>query len=344
MNARLQTPPLTFGIFDHLDQADEEVTDLFDSRLRLLEAYDAAGFYAYHLAEHHSTPLGLASSPCVFLAAAAQRTNRIRLGPLVMTLNLYHPLRAFEEICMLDRLSHGRAEFGLGRGVSPIELSFFGIQPEMAQARYKEASEIILSAMAGNQLTYRGEYFAIENAPIFLTPVQRPHPPLWYGVASPDTAVWAADRSINIVCNGNVASVRKITDAFRTRRAVNTDRQTSPVYFGMNRHVVIAETEKDAREIATPAYRKWYDSLTHLWRMKGIPIPINFPATLVDAIEAGYALIGTTSTVRDLLYAQVRDAGVNYVLCRLAFGTLPLEVSLATVGAIQREIMPVFAR
>jgi alkanesulfonate monooxygenase SsuD/methylene tetrahydromethanopterin reductase-like flavin-dependent oxidoreductase (luciferase family) len=85
----------------------------------------------------------------------------------------------------------------------------------------------------------------------------------------------------------------------------------------MNRHVVIAETEGDAREMAGPAYRKSYENVTQLWRMNGSPFSpfsLNFPPTLVDAVEAGYALISTTSTVRNKLHAQVRDAGMNYVL------------------------------
>ena len=74
------------------------------------------------MSEHHSTPLNLTPSPSVFLAAVAQRTKRLRLGALVYVLPAHHPLRLAEEICMLDHLSHGRAEIGVGRGVSPFEL------------------------------------------------------------------------------------------------------------------------------------------------------------------------------------------------------------------------------
>ena len=92
------------------------VHEHYESRLRLLEKYDAAGFYSYHLAEHHATPLGLAPVPGLFLAAATQRTRRIRLGPCVYCLPLYDPLRLIEEVCMLDHLSRGRFDFGVGRG------------------------------------------------------------------------------------------------------------------------------------------------------------------------------------------------------------------------------------
>ena len=103
---------MEFGVFDHLDRNDLPLRDYYESRLQIIEAYDRLGFYAYHVAEHHSTPLGMAASPSVFLSAVAQRTHRLRFGPLVYALPLYHPLRMIEEICMLDQMSGGRLEIG----------------------------------------------------------------------------------------------------------------------------------------------------------------------------------------------------------------------------------------
>src|SRR5258706_12364920 len=110
---------MKFGIFDHMDRAGANLGRQFDERLKLIERYERAGFHAYHLAEHHSTPLGMAPSPSVFLAAVAQRTKTLRFGPLVYLLPLYHPIRLAEEIAMLDQMSHARLEFGIGRGRSP---------------------------------------------------------------------------------------------------------------------------------------------------------------------------------------------------------------------------------
>jgi alkanesulfonate monooxygenase SsuD/methylene tetrahydromethanopterin reductase-like flavin-dependent oxidoreductase (luciferase family) len=94
---------MRIGVFDHFDHAGVPLGQQFEERLRLVEAYDRLGFYAYHVAEHHGTPLGLAASPGIFLAAAAARTSRLRLGPLVYSLPLYHPVRLIEEVCMLGR-------------------------------------------------------------------------------------------------------------------------------------------------------------------------------------------------------------------------------------------------
>ncbi|MGH7248534.1 MAG: LLM class flavin-dependent oxidoreductase, partial [Pseudomonadota bacterium] len=101
---------MEFGIFDHLDRAGTPLSDYYEDRLKIAEAYDRAGFYAYHLAEHHATPLAMAPSPNLFLAALAQRTRQLRFGPMVFVAPLYHPIRLIEEICMLDQLSGGRLE------------------------------------------------------------------------------------------------------------------------------------------------------------------------------------------------------------------------------------------
>src|SRR5262245_726152 len=133
---------MKFGVFDHMDDSGSPLGLQFENRLKLAEAYDRFGFHAYHLAEHHGTPLGLAPSPSVFMAALAQRTTRLRFGPLVYLLPLYHPLRLIEEICMLDHMSGGRLELGVGRGVSPIEVGFFGVDPAQGPRQFPEALRV----------------------------------------------------------------------------------------------------------------------------------------------------------------------------------------------------------
>ena len=116
---------VTFGLFDWIDRNKAPLQQLYEERFQLLEAADAAGFFCYHLAEHHATPLGMAPSPALFLTAAAQRTQRIRLGPLVYLLPLYDPLRLIEEVCMLDQLSGGRLDLGVGRGRLSLRIGLF---------------------------------------------------------------------------------------------------------------------------------------------------------------------------------------------------------------------------
>ena len=130
-----------FGIFDHLERQPELSLDQqYEERLALLARADALGFYAYHLAEHHQSPLCMAPSPAVFLAAAARHTRQIRLGALVTILPFHHPLRLIEEVCMLDHLSGGRLQLGIGRGITAIEHTFWGQSPEEAHTRARRGA------------------------------------------------------------------------------------------------------------------------------------------------------------------------------------------------------------
>ena len=231
---------MRFGLFDHMDRSGEDTSAQYETRLQILEACDRAGFYSYHLAEHHGTPLGLAPSPSVFLAAAAQRTKTLRLGALVFTLSLYHPLRLLDELCMLDHLSNGRLDVGIGRGISPIELGFYGVVPEESPAIFQEVTEILLKGFVSNELSHRGKHFTFDKVPIELRPHQRPMPPLWYGLGRPESLDWVASRGINVIGNGPAALVRRVTDRYRAiwKEAGKSD-ATLPK-MGIGRHMIIA--------------------------------------------------------------------------------------------------------
>src|SRR5262249_12695082 len=103
---------VAFGIFDHVDRSDEPIGVLYEQRLKLVEAAEAAGFRTYHVAEHHATRLGMAPSPGIFLAAVAQRTRRIRFGPLGYLLPLYPPLGLIEGSAMLVQMRARRVARG----------------------------------------------------------------------------------------------------------------------------------------------------------------------------------------------------------------------------------------
>ncbi|HYS18312.1 MAG TPA: LLM class flavin-dependent oxidoreductase, partial [Candidatus Binatia bacterium] len=118
---------LRFGVFDHIEPVPGQRLDqIYRERLVQIERLDRAGFYGYHLAEHHTPAIhSLAPSQNVFLGSVAQRTTRMRFGPCVYVLPLHHPLRLIEEISMLDNLSDGRLEIGVGRG-GVMEAYFWG--------------------------------------------------------------------------------------------------------------------------------------------------------------------------------------------------------------------------
>jgi alkanesulfonate monooxygenase SsuD/methylene tetrahydromethanopterin reductase-like flavin-dependent oxidoreductase (luciferase family) len=333
---------MKFGVFDHMDYSGVPLGQQIEERLRLIEAYDRGGFHAYHLAEHHGTPLGLAPSPNVFLAAVAQRTSRLRFGPLVYMLPLHHPLRLIEEICMLDQMSGGRFELGVGAGVSPVEVGFYGIDFGERRRRYIETLDVILLGLTGDVLTHRGEFFAFDRVPMVVRPMQRPHPPLWYGLRDPNSTVWPAANSVNLVANGPAAIVRKVTDRYRAEWAALGRSQTQLPLLGMNRMMVVADSKADAQLSARRAYPSWRANIELLWKAHGVPFPLQLPMQFDTLQQRGGAFAGTASEARDYVAAQIETAGINYFVCDIAFGTMTFAEAMRTTTLLVQELLPTF--
>jgi alkanesulfonate monooxygenase SsuD/methylene tetrahydromethanopterin reductase-like flavin-dependent oxidoreductase (luciferase family) len=332
---------MKFGVFDHMDRAGPDLGRQFDERLRLIKLYEQSGFYAYHLAEHHATPLGMAPSPSVFLAAVARETKALRFGPLVYTLNLYHPLRLIDEICMLDHLSGGRLELGVGRGISPYEVGYYGVDPATGPERFAETLEVVLKGLTGQPLNHKGKYFNFDNVPMELVPVQRPHPPMWYGANSLESADRLAKQGLNCVVGMQAEGVGQFSARYRKAWAdLGRDPAKLP-FIGLSRHVVVGDTDREAQSAAQRAFALWYDALLHLWRAHGVGLPRQMiPSEFEAALEGGYIVAGSASTVRDRLARDNAIAGINYCICRLAFGDLSFEESKRSVELFAKEVAP----
>ena len=335
---------MDFGVFDHLDRSALPLKEFYEERLQLIEAYDRAGFYAYHVAEHHSTPLGMAPSPSLFLSAVAQRTRRLRFGPLVYALPVHHPLRLIEEICMLDQLSGGRLELGFGRGSSAIEVGFYGQNPADAQRMYAEALDLILQGLSNKTLNFQGDFFSFDNVPMELEPLQKPHPPVWYGVHSVESADRAARRGFHVVSLDTAHDTRGFTDRYRkVWRETWGDSRALPK-MGIGRFIVIADSDEEALSIARRAYPKWHRSFYHLFRLYGggpaHPRPPEFDALA----ELGQAVAGSPETVKQFLKSQLEISGATYLVAQFAFGDLSLEESLRSVDLFNRRVRPALSR
>jgi len=330
------------GIFDHMDRANTPLDRFFDDRMRLVEAYDRAGFYGYHVAEHHATPLGVAPSPGVWLAAIAARTKQLRFGALVYLLPLYHPIKLLEEICMLDQMSGGRLMLGIGRGISPIELRYYGLDPEATPGMYAEALEVILCGMANDTLTFEGKHYTYRDVPMEMTPFQRPHPPLWYGLGRKEAIPWAVKNRVNIAGNMAGPAMRSLTDAYRAAWAGQGNDPADLPLMGVGRHVVVAETDKEALEIARTGYGKWRESFLKLWKMHGV-MPVMhavFPETFEEAEAQGRAVAGTPGKVHEFLQRSIDECGLNYLMCRFAFGDMERDACLNSVDLFARHVKP----
>jgi alkanesulfonate monooxygenase SsuD/methylene tetrahydromethanopterin reductase-like flavin-dependent oxidoreductase (luciferase family) len=333
---------MDLGIFDHLDRREVPLHEHYECRLRLLERYDAAGFAAYHLAEHHATPLGLAPVPGVFLAAATQRTRRIRLGPCVYILPLYDPLRLIEEICMLDHLSQGRFDLGVGRGIVPYEMAYFGFHHLETEEIYREALEVVLQGLTSDVLDYRGARYTYRKVPMILRPLQQPHPPLWYGLGHLEGAEWAATHKVHVITNNPVESAAPLFQ--RYREVWQRKHGAAPMpRLGMSRHIVVAATEAQAEALARPNYAVWYANLTKLWRDFG-SIPIRFARDFDEARQRGIAIAGTPTRVREELERQVAASGCTYLVCRLMFGNMAEAPATESIDLFTGEVMPNLAK
>ena len=336
---------MQFGIFDQNDRGPDGLTEQYENRLKLIEFYDAAGFRTYHMSEHHATPLSQAPSPGVFLAAVAQRTRRIRLGPLVYVLPAHHPLRLAEEICMLDHLSRGRLEVGIGRGASPHELGYFGIDPEAAPAMYVEAFDVIKQALTRPEVDFHGKHYTFDNVPVEMKPAQLPHPPFWYAVPVPEGAAWPARNNINIVCAGPLAKVREITDRYRAEWAAAGQAPDRLPLVGINRFVIAADTDAEAMALGRRAWPVFHASFMKLWNRHGTqPRYARMPGDFDTMVSNGAALAGSPGTLRDRVTAMAGEVGANYFIAQFSFGDLSQPEVLHSAGIFARELGSAAAR
>ncbi|HEV8022030.1 MAG TPA: LLM class flavin-dependent oxidoreductase [Candidatus Lustribacter sp.] len=332
---------MKFGAFDHLDRGLSPTSQHYEDRLRMIEAYEDSGwFHAFHMTEHHGTPLVMAPCPSVFLAAVAQRTTTLRFGTLVYTLAAYHPYRFFEEICMLDQMSWGRLELGIGRGVSPIELSFLGVDIKDADEMYAESLEVLMRCFEGGTLNFQGKHYQFEDTPIVMETFQKPHPPLWYGIGSPDRTVWAAKHSVNVMTAQKAPEARIIHDRYKLEWAKAGRDPAEFPFCGTAKHMVIADTDAEAIALAKSAYAMYTNHTTLLWRQRGIPRLRAWTDDFDEARAGGLIFAGSPTTVRDGLANFIEESGANYLACRVAFGDLTFEQSMHSLELLTDKIFP----
>ncbi len=340
---------ISFGIFDHLDRREAPLAQTFEERLQLLEAADAAGFRTYHLAEHHQTPLSIAPSPAVFLAAASQRTRRLRFGPLVYLLPMYNPVRLIEEICMLDQLSNGRFELGVGRGISPFELAYHGVDPQRAPEQFHEALRVITTGMASDRLSFKGRFYRYDRVPMEVWPVQRPYPPIWYPTTSEDGLRFAGAQGLNVVLAGRADGVAAQAAIYREAWQAHRDdpdrlnAHVADPLVGANYKLYVAETDEAALEVARPAQRAHHNALVKLWHDFGTePIGRGFTDDIDLMIRRGTALVGSPARVREQVAEYVETSRCNYLVVQVHFGCMTHEQALRSLRLFTEEVMPAF--
>jgi alkanesulfonate monooxygenase SsuD/methylene tetrahydromethanopterin reductase-like flavin-dependent oxidoreductase (luciferase family) len=252
-------------------------------------------------------------------------------------------MRLAEEICMLDQLSGGRLQVGIGRGAVAIEQDIYGVDPETTARRYEEARDIVLTALTSTHVDFAGEFFQVRDFPMVLQCLQKPRPPIWYGLGHPEGAVWAASVAANVMSLRPAAVTRPALERYRQEWQKLGRAEHDLPFMGVCRHVVVAETDAEALATARPAFARWRASLSALWDRRGVAFPVPMP-TQWDELEAkGLAIAGSPQRVAAYVREENAAAGGNFFLCQMMFGDMPLEFAQHSARLFAFEVAPLLA-
>jgi alkanesulfonate monooxygenase SsuD/methylene tetrahydromethanopterin reductase-like flavin-dependent oxidoreductase (luciferase family) len=341
--------PLKFGIFDWVEHRDAPLDSVFEDRLAMLEVAEAAGFYGYHIAEHQGTPLSLDTSPSLLLAAASQRTTRLRLGALVYCLPWYDPLRLYNEICVLDQMSRGRLELGIGRGVSPIESAYYGVKSqEQAREMWSEALDVLIRAFCSPRLDFKGKHYQYEGVELWNRPYQQPYPPLWYPTSNIESIPYVARHGFNTSHNFAPNSVAKpYVDLFWKEWEAHREEpgrlngHVPRPLISNTRHIYVAPTDEEAFAEARPAFDLWSHHISYLsGRFSDRP---RDSLNLESRMANGTALVGSPESITRKLGEMVSETGINYFLGVFNFGDLARDRVQRSLELFAEKVMPAFS-
>jgi alkanesulfonate monooxygenase SsuD/methylene tetrahydromethanopterin reductase-like flavin-dependent oxidoreductase (luciferase family) len=327
-----------FGIFSVVDHYPKELSrtsgQFYAELLEQVEAAEEWGFDSFWIAEHHFHEYGGIPAPPIWLAAAAQRTGRIRLGSAVVVLPFDHPLRAAEDYAMVDILSGGRLNLGAGSGYLKHEFDGFGIDPEEKRERFDEALEILLRAWTGERFSYEGKYHRVRDVQLNVAPVQKPHPPVWIAVLRNEAAPFVGRKGFPIMLIP-YATTEAISEIAQTVRAFKEafagsgkDPALATVPFGLHTYVAdsFAEASAQAREAMDRYVR------TRLYAKQR-------PFDLL--VEKNLIAFGSPDDVSRVarLYAE---AGLTHFLAITNFGGLEQKKVLRSMELMARHVLPTF--
>lgn len=311
---------------------------------------DALGYRCAWLVEHHFTrAYSHSSAPEVLLAAAAARTQNLRLGLGVIPLPYHHPVRVAERVAMLDVVSSGRLDVGIGRGFSPEEYRVFGADMEHSRALTMESLDLLRRSFGRGPLVLRDGEQMIE-IDVLPKPVQDA-PPLWAAAVSPDSFEWAARQRLGLLAGPfkpwfmTRADIRSFREAWR---------ESESPRIGMTVGVFCLPDGKRAKELAAPAFEWYYgelyktvlpvlerlypsyEQLRELGHFRHL-FKLGINLTLLKTF--GMAVVGSPEECIEQL-AKYREAGVTHLLCSVGAGALPTEWVRESMQVIAEEVMP----
>lgn len=341
---------MRFGIFDHLERLPGvPLPQLFAERLELCRLAEEGGIVGYHLSEHHGSELCMAPNQETFLGAVAAVTTRLRLGPLVKCLPLHDPLRVIEDVLMLDNLSGGRLDYGVGRGAAPSEHLFFGHRWQDAQERFEESLTILVRGLRTGKLDTEGcKHYDLPVVETAMEPVQQPNPPFWFPTRNP---VNAGRRGMSCMLFTRVTTEdrARYLGAWEAHRD-DPDRLDVPgqaPLIGNPDIVAIAATDEEGQAIARRAQEGLQRRvlLAHEYDKRVLPATEREAALGPGERRVPHALpAGTVEQVKDYYLEYAEEGTADYVALMLPAGDMTHREAMHTLERFCSEILPAVER
>ena len=327
---------------------------IYDEALEQVEYAEELGFDSVWVAEHHSSRYGIFPSLMPILTYMAARTKKIRIGAGVSVLPFHNPIRLAEEAAMLDVMSKGRLDFGVGRGSADYEYGNFKVDFDSRDERTREALDIILGLWTTPEFSYDGKFHQIENLTIAPTTLQQPYPPVFLAVSrTPASIDMAVDRDLPILTTFSTPEAPNLAlfELYAERCAAagkphNLDQ--SPFF----RFVHVAEDEKVAREYPRDALT-WCRDIGGYRRTITQGDEINWD--LDDWVRtrketpASFELEAETTTyfgTPDQCVGWIRNLeqnhNVGYFGASMSFGSMGHAEVMKSMELFGKEVMPKF--
>jgi len=346
---------MKFGHFclpTYFPDVDKDIGLLMRRWLDLLSESEAMGFDFLWANEHHFDSYGgMIPSPSTFLAALSQRAAHARLGTSIIVLPLHNPIMIAEQLAMVDLMSGGRVEFGIGRGFVEFDYDRLGVARDDAQERMYEQLEVILKAWSGEPFTHEGKYYSYPKVEVWPRPEQRPHPPIWLSCSrTPSSFEHAGRMGYSILTIPYIMELDALGDMIQIYRDAWTKAGHPPGEWriGSHFHCVLSEDRDEARAIGGEAWRRYAEATTHTRdreRMdrtgtagppKGGPPPPD-----IDKMVAGCRTVACTPDETVELLAQAQDKlGMTHCDCTFLFGGVTYEQAQRSLGLFANKVIP----
>ena len=327
---------MKFGMFvigDCHPQADKSLSHYYDQMLEQVQWAETLGYECFWFGEHHFDFFGVVPSPPVLMACAAKQTNKIRLGVAVSLLPYRNPILTAEEYAMVDVLSDGRLDFGVGRGTPP-ELVGFGVKEDNRDLLV-ESLEVIKLAWSQGKVSYRGKYHRLDDVSFNVTPIQKPTPPLFFAALSEGSYRVAGEKGYPILgipyasCK-TLAEVKEKVKAYQdTLSGSGHDPTEVDVVQCFHSHV--ARTEAEATENAKQGMVPYLSARLAVR-----------PRNYDELYRERMLVVGDPNHCAEQI-EEIRDTGTNYIIFMMNFATLKQDKILTSMEIMAKEVIPKFA-